>query len=204
MRLLFRLASTASIALLISAGAARAAPSDPAAGQISTFDDALLATMKQAQALGPKGRYKKLEPAVEQAFNLPLMARYAIGPSWPKFSAADQQLIIDAFTRLSIASFAHNFNGYDGERFVVDPSPLTRGGDKVVKTQITPTEGAPTEIDYRMRADGATWKAIDVLLQGTISQLTIRRSDLTAVVASGDGKAVAASLNAQADKLLAK
>jgi len=190
--------------IMAPAAAVRAAPADPAVATVSALDDALLATMKQAQVLGPKGRYKKLEPAVAQAFDLPTMTRYAIGPTWSKFSPADQAMLIQAFSRLSVASFAHNFNGYDGERFVVDPAVDTRGPDKIVKTQIVPSQGDPTTIDYRMRASGGGWKAIDVLLQGTISQLTIRRSDLAAVVAGGDAKAIAASINAQADKLLAK
>jgi phospholipid transport system substrate-binding protein len=206
MRHPYRLAAAAVFATLVVAPAAavRAAPGDPAVVQITGLDDALLATMKQAQALGPKGRFKKLEPAVQQAFDLPTMTRYAIGPSWSKFSPSEQKLLIDAFSRLSVASFAHNFNGFDGERFVVDPNVDSRGIDKIVKTQIVPTNDAPTTIDYRMRASGGTWKVIDVLLQGTISQLTIRRSDLASVVAGGDAKTIAATINAQADKLLAR
>jgi phospholipid transport system substrate-binding protein len=200
-----RVAAGLFIVLLSGAAVqARAADADPGVAQIAALDDTLLATMKQAAALGPKGRYKKLEPAVERAFDLPTMTRYAIGPSWSKFSASDQQLLVDAFSRLSIASFAHNFNGFDGERFRVEPVADNRGVDKIVKTQIIPPQGAPTVLDYRMRISGGSWKAIDVLLQGTISQLTIRHADLAAEVAGGDAKAIAADINAQADKLLAK
>ncbi len=188
--------------LALAAPTASRADTDPGVAQISAFDDVLLATMKQGAALGMNGRYKKLEPAVQRAFDLPTMTRYAIGPAaWAKFSAGDQRALIDAFTRLSVASFAKNFSSYGGEQFTVDPAADNRGLDKIVKTQLAGS-GAPVVLDYRMRQSGGTWKVIDVLFQGSISQLTTRRSDLAAVVAAGDPKAIAAHLNAQADKLL--
>lgn len=204
MRPLSRFATAAAALALIAAPAAvvRAADVDPAATTIDNFDQTLVATMKQGPALGVKGRYKKLQPAVEQTFDLKTMARFAVGGAWAKFSDADQKLVVDAFTRLSVASYVHNFASYDGERFELDPKVDVRGVDKIVKTRLIPGEGPPVALNYRMRAAGGGWKAIDVLFQGTISQLTTRRSDLAAVSATGDAKAIAANLNAQADKLL--
>ncbi|QUD86169.1 ABC transporter substrate-binding protein [Phenylobacterium montanum] len=196
------LAAAAFTLALAPAAAVRAAEADPAAQTVQAFDDALLATMKQGASLGVKGRYKKLEPAVDKAFDLRAMARFAVGPAWTKFDDAGQALVVDAFKRLSVASYAHNFDSYDGETFTVDPQVDTRGVDKVVKTKLVPKSGAPTPLNYRMRASTGTWKIIDVFYQGNVSQLTTRRSDLASVSASGDAKAVAASLNAQADKLL--
>jgi len=189
---------------LVGGSVAQAQAVDPGVAQVSALDDALLSSMKQGDALSAKARYKKLEPTVERVFDFPTMTRYAIGPSWSQFSPADQHMLIDAFSRLSIASFAHNFNGYSGEKFEVDPVPANRGVDKIVKTQLVTPKGDPVILNYRMRLNGGTWRVIDVLLQGTISQLTIRQSDLASVVAAGDAKAIAANLNAQADKLLAK
>jgi phospholipid transport system substrate-binding protein len=206
MRSISRLAAASALtaALIAPAAQVQAAGVDPGVVQMTAFDDALLSSMKQADALGVRGRYAKLEPAVERAFDLPTMTRYAIGPAWAKFSSGDQKLLINAFSRLTIASFAHNFAGYDGERFVVEPTPVNRGPDKIVSTQIVPEHGSPVVLAYRMRETGGTWKTIDVLFQGTISQLTTRRSDLAAIVATGDAKTIAANINAQADKLLAK
>jgi len=205
MRFQHQLSAIALLAMLVAAPVAvQAGEGDPGVAQISAFDDVLLGTMKQADALGVKGRYSRLEPAVERAFDLPTMTRYAIGPAWAKFSSSDQQMLISAFTRLTIASFAHNFSGYDGERFVVDPTPINRGPDKMVRTEIVAPHGPPVVLAYRLRQSGGAWKTIDVLFQGTISQLTTRRSDLAAVVSSGDAKTIAADINGQADKLLVK
>ncbi len=77
----------------------------------------------------------------------------------------------------------------------------TRGVDKLVRSQIIPSIGAPTDLNYRMRQAGGTWKVIDVYF-GAISQLTAQRSDFAATVSSGGAKALITKINAQADKLL--
>ena len=72
-------------ALLATAPAAiaYAQASDPGAATVESFDGALLDSMKQAKSLGVGGRYQKLEPAVGQAFDLPTMTRFAVGPDQP-------------------------------------------------------------------------------------------------------------------------
>ena len=40
--------------------------------------------MRHAAALGPKGRYQKLEPVVLRSFDVPFMARLSVGPLWAR------------------------------------------------------------------------------------------------------------------------
>jgi phospholipid transport system substrate-binding protein len=189
--------------LIAVAGApARAANTDPAAAQIDAFDAALLSAMKAGKAAGVQGRSHTLAPAVARAFDIPTMIRFAVGPSWSTIPAAQQQGLTDAFQRLTIASYAHNFDGYSGERFEVDPNVLTRGPDKVVQSRIYPSSGAPVTIAYRMRQSGGTWKIIDVFYNGSISQLTTRRADFSATLSQGGATALIAHLNTLADKQL--
>lgn len=179
----------------------RAAPADPAAARIEAFDQSLLETMKAGPSLGAKGRYRKLTPVVEQAFDLPVMTRFAVGPAWTTMSEADRQSLIKAFTRLSAANYAHNFEKFDGERFSIDAKVDSRGADKIVQSHLTPGHGAPVALTYRMRQSGGGWRIIDVYY-GTISQLTTRRSDFVAPLASGGPKGLLAHLDALTEKLL--
>ena len=179
-----------------------AALADPAAVQVDGFDGALLGAMKAGKAAGVQGRYRALAPAVSRAFDIPTMIRFAIGPSWSSIPAAQQQGLTDAFQRLTVASYAHNFDAFSGERFEVDPNVLTRGPDKVVQTRIIPPGAAPVVISYRMRQSGGAWKIIDVLYNGSISQVTTRRADFSSTLAHGGAPALIAHLNALADKQL--
>jgi phospholipid transport system substrate-binding protein len=190
-------ASLAAIAA--PAAAVHAEAADPGAAQIERLDAALLDTMKQAKALGVQGRYRKLEPVVQQLYDLPTMTRFAVGPKWATVSPADQAALIKAFTRLNVASYAHNFDGYDGETFVLGKAE-TRGPDKLVHTQLVPTKGKPTDLVYRMRQSGGAWKIIDVYYNGGISELTTRRSDFSGTMDSGGAPALIKKIDALADK----
>lgn len=180
---------------------AQAAAADPAAQQVDGLDAALLETMKAAKAgQSAKERYRKLEPAVARAFDFATMTRFAVGPTWPSIPAGQQQQLIAGLQRLTVASYVHNFNGFSGQSFQLDPKVVTRGPDKVVQTHLISPGDAPVPIAYRMRESGGAWKIIDVFYNGAISQLTTRRSDFAATLASGGAPALLAHINALVDK----
>jgi phospholipid transport system substrate-binding protein len=116
-------------------------------------------------------------------------------------SDADHQALIRAFTRLTAASYAHNFDRFDGERFEVIPTVETRGPDKIVQTRLYPSGKAPVNLVYRMRQSEGRWKVVDVYYDA-ISQLTTRRSDFAAPLASGGEKGLLAHLDEASAKLL--
>jgi phospholipid transport system substrate-binding protein len=177
----------------LAAAPARAA-SDPAASQIAAFDNALLDTMKQGASLGAKGRYHKLEPVIQRTFDLPAMAKFAVGPAWSTFTPAQQHDVIEAFGKLTIASYARNFSGYGGEHFDLDPNVVTRGPDKLVSTHLDRPHNGPVSLLYRMRDNGGEWKVIDIYFNN-ISQLTTRRSDFAGPVTSGGAAGLISHLN---------
>jgi phospholipid transport system substrate-binding protein len=197
--------NTLALAALLSVAAASspatAAQADPAAVRIEAFDNVLLETMKGAKALGPTGRYRKLAPAVEAAFDMPTMTQFSVGPAWTTFTPAQKSALIAGFTRLSVASYAHNFDGYSGERFDIEPIVQTRGTDKIVTTHLVRPGAAPVNLLYRMRQSGGVWKIIDVYY-GAISQLTTRRSDFARPLASGGADGLIAHLSSAGDGLL--
>ncbi len=180
---------------------ADASNDDTAATQVQHLDTALLESMQAGSAISAGDRYHKLEPVIEQAFDLPLMTSLAVGPEWANFSAEQQRAAIAAFTRLTIASYAHNFRVYGGERFEIDANIVSRGVDKVVQTRLIPRQDQPVNLIYRMRESGGVWKIIDVYY-GSISQLTTRRSDFAGPVASGGAQALVAHLNSLSDDLM--
>ena len=68
---------------------------------VRSFYDVLLTTMKNAQTLGQSGRYAALAPVVNSLFDVPSMARLAVGPAWDTLTPTQQQQI----TRRSVAMF---------------------------------------------------------------------------------------------------
>ncbi len=182
---------------------ARAAEDDATVtAPIRAFYDALLDAMRRAKALGIKGRYDKLAPAIESAFDLAAMTRIAIGPRWTSIPKEQQAALVDGFSRMTIATYANRFDGYSGERFDVEPAVETRSSGKVVHTRLVRSNGEPITLDYLMRASGTGWKIVDVYLTGTISELATRRSEFAAILNAGGAGALIESLRQQAEKLL--
>lgn len=183
----------------------RAASGDPgpAAQQIDAFYAALLETMKQGPQLGIKGRYKKLEPAIEKAFDLRAMTSIAVGPSWAKTPPDKQAALVDGFKHMTVATYASNFKSYDGERFEVDPNVETRGANRIVRTRLIPNGKDPVSLSYLMHQAGSDWKVIDVYYLNTISQLAARRSEFSGILRSGGADALQQKLRELGDRLLA-
>jgi phospholipid transport system substrate-binding protein len=194
----------AAIAALAGSAPVRAADApDPATQPVQALDEVLLWAMKQNGPAAYQARYAKLKPVVEQSLDLPTMAHIAVGSAWANLSARQREALVAAFERLTVASYAHNFSGWSGQRFILDPHVDTRSnGDKIVQTQLVAKHSDPVHLAYRMHlgADGA-WKVIDVYYNGSISELDMRKADFAPTLAGGGVQALIDVLNRQADKL---
>jgi phospholipid transport system substrate-binding protein len=180
---------------------ARGESADPAA-RVNGFYEVLLNTMENAKQLGLKGRYDKLAPALSKTYDLASMAKTAVGPGWSEFTSEQQRELVKAFTRMTIATYASRFDGYSGEQLEVTQTADQPNGDKMVKTQITQSNGKTVALNYLMRKVGSEWKIQDVYLNGAISELATRRAEFGAILKSGGPDALISSLTRQADKLL--
>ncbi len=180
---------------------AHAAASEPAVTQVQTLTSALLEAMKAGPHASLAERYRELEPVIERTFALPFMTRLSVGPDWGKFSPQQQAAMVAAFSRYTIANYTHNFHEFNGQSFEVDDKVINRGPDKVVRSSITPPGGTPTNLLYRMREVGGSWKIIDVYFNG-ISQLTLHRVEFASAIGSGGAPALIAYLNKLSDGLM--
>jgi phospholipid transport system substrate-binding protein len=169
--------AAAGFALRPAAGA----PATPSA-VVEAFYAVLLEVMKQATNLGFEGRYRRLQPAIEAAFNLPLMIRLAVGPQWNSLTPAQQGRLLEAFRRFTVGTYASRFDGFEGEHFEVTREAPSPSGGTLVQTRLVPTKQDPVELNYLLRQGDAGWQIIDVFLSGTVSQLATWRAEFTSVL----------------------
>lgn len=180
---------------------AHAAGADPAVAQVRTLTASLLSAMRSGPKTSSAQRYQKLEPVVERVFDLPLMTNLSVGPDWAGFKPQQQEALIAAFSRFTIANYAHNFHSYDGQRFEVDDNAVDRGDERIVRSSLIPRDGTPARLLYRVRNVNGSWKIIDVYYDG-VSQLILHRTDFAAAIASGGAPALLAHLHTVSDGLL--
>lgn len=191
---------TVAAAALAQPSLAQAPDTRQAVAVAQALSDALIDSMKAGASIKYSQRVARLAPVIERSFDLPLTTRLAVGPPWSTFSASDQTALVAAIRRMTIAEYARNFSSWNGEMITVDGKPNVRGGDALVRTTLSRKGKEPVVISYRMRQSGGRWRIVDVLFNGSVSQLATRRSDYAAIVKRGGAKALIAHLNAAADK----
>jgi phospholipid transport system substrate-binding protein len=167
---------------------------------VRSFYEVLLATMKNGRTLGQSGRYAALAPVVSGVFDVPSMARLAVGPSWASLTPGQQQQIVAAFGRYVSATYADRFDSYSGEQLVVTGDQPCTGG-VIVETRILAVGSDPVTIDYLMRRNGGVWQIADVYLDGTISQLATQRSEFHSILARQGVDGLITTLNRKVDLL---
>jgi phospholipid transport system substrate-binding protein len=165
--------------------------------------DTLLTTMRNGPALGPRGRYAKLEPAVRRVFDVAFMTRLAVGPDWAGLTEPQRQQVSQAFERYIVAVYAERFHSYSGERLQVTGEHSSPGGT-VITSQIIKSDGQPVNINYLMRDHGGVWRIADVYLDGTISELATRRSEFASILRAGGINGLIETLNTKANRLAAQ
>jgi phospholipid transport system substrate-binding protein len=179
--------------LLAKAAFADAAPAD-ALATITRFNAALLDAMKAGKQTGFQARYQTLQPAVEQAFDLPAVLAVSVGPRWAALPADQQSRLLDAFRRYTVASYVANFDHYNGQTFSVSADARTLGSGEVVVQSRIASASDSNDLGYVMKHTPSGWKVVDVLADGAISRVAVQRSDFRSLLASGGGDALLASL----------
>jgi phospholipid transport system substrate-binding protein len=187
------LASAAATSIgALSIGAARA-DEDPKA-IVQGFYDVLMDCMQHGKELGFDGRFQKLAPAIGQAFDVPIMARIAVGPAWTAMPADKKSAVLEVFNRYMVTTYASRFKAFNGQKFVVGDLTQPAADRKLVTTQLIRPDGDPVQLNYVFRQGDAGWKIIDIYLSGTISEMARMRSDFSDTLRTGGADALIAIL----------
>jgi phospholipid transport system substrate-binding protein len=149
---------------------------------IERFHAAILTVLREAEALGYEGRFRRLAPAVEEAFDLPYMAEKVVGGRWKRLSESERQRWLTTFGHFMKANYAGRFVGYSGQSFETLGREPGAHGTAVVRTRLHNPSGEDVDLTYRLRSIAPGWRIIDIYLKGTVSELALRRSEYAAVL----------------------
>ena len=195
--------------LVLCVGASPAPPPSPAevsdaANSIAALHAELLDVMQNAESLGYAGRTEKLTPVIPRHFDVEFMARKAVGRHWKNASDDEKRLYLDAFGRFMVANWAGRLDGYSGQHFETLGEEPAKFETLLVKTQIVDPNDDNVELSYRLRETPDGWKIIDVYMDGTVSELSLRRSEFSSVAKREGFNALIQTLEAKIDKLAAE
>ncbi len=182
-------------------GTANAVAADDAATArqiVEKFQADLIAVMKDGKKLGYTGRYERLKDPVANSHELAKIARIVVGKEGEKLSEEQQQKLVDAFSQLSIASYAHNFKDYSGESFVFDSEEETTRGGVVVHSHLVVPDDKPVKFDYMLKEKGNSWRIINIIANG-VSDLALKRSEYTTILQREGFDALITKINEKID-----
>ncbi|HTZ38494.1 MAG TPA: ABC transporter substrate-binding protein [Stellaceae bacterium] len=188
-------------AMALGVAAAPPAGASDVTAPIEQLDASLLKIMKAGKSASFQQRYDMLVAAVVRAIDLDAILQGGVGASWTSFTADQQAALKKAFERYSVATYVANFDDFSGERFDLQPPP--DAGDPVVKVKIVP--GKPEDdthtLGYVMRQTPGGWKAIDITADGMISQATVQKAEIRALLMMGGMPGLLARLQQKASEL---
>jgi len=87
---------------------------------IQKLQSSLLQVMREGEKLGYEGRFKFLEPVIDQSHDTETIIKTILGATyWSQLDSEQKKLVVDTFRQLSIATYAGRFTHHDGEQFEV-------------------------------------------------------------------------------------
>lgn len=144
---------------------------------------ALLDSMRQGAQRDFGSRRSALVPVLEQSFDFAFMAEKSAGRYWRELQPKERESLISAMSELAVSNYAARFNGYDGERFETTGVEAAAFNTVLVRTQIVQSAGTATRLDYRLRrAPSGEPRIVDVFLNGTVSELAMRRAEYSSMI----------------------
>ncbi|MDP4796064.1 MAG: ABC transporter substrate-binding protein [Rhodospirillales bacterium] len=197
MRIFFR-ALLIALVFSASAGAAKASPAD----MIGTYHNHLLAALAQPSSTSAQTRFDNLSSTMDASFDFESMIKTAAGKYWREATPQAQKSLLAAFRRVSIATYANRFADLTSGQFRTDRTRDGPRGLKLVDTTLVSGKDNVV-LTYVTREINNSWKIIDVLLSGGISELAVRASEYASTLKNGGVPALTDVLNAQAKGLLA-
>jgi phospholipid transport system substrate-binding protein len=179
--------------LAATMGGARGAES-ALARPLQELYDALESAMRAGNQTPFPQRFDALAPVIDRVFDLETVLKVSVGMRWDSMDASQRARLLRVYRRFTVATYVANFDRYDGERFQILPGVRESGTDRIIGTEVI-AGNERTRLDYVMRESKGVWRAVDVLVEGSISRVAVQRSDFRKTLATGETDGLIASLN---------
>lgn len=148
---------------------------------VEHLQDTLVEVMRNGKKLGYDGRYRELDPVVRKVFDFPLISRAVMGQDWAKLDARQRGQLQDVLAKLSVSSYAKEFDSYSGERFVYGGNQSI--GGRLLVDYTLESGGDKHRFDYQMhRNDAGAWQITNVIVDG-VSDLALKSGQYRALFA---------------------
>jgi phospholipid transport system substrate-binding protein len=174
-----------------------AAASVPEAGSfISNLADEAIAGVTDT-SISDEERVRRFRELLKVKFDVPQIARFVLGRYWRVASPEERDTYTQLFEDYIVQTYASRFREYNNENLKVQNATRNPDGDVMVVSNIE-RNGPPIRVEWKLQADGKTFKIVDVVIEG-VSMAVTQRDDFAATIQARGGK-VAGLLDALRQK----
>lgn len=164
-----------AVAFTLAGSAWAGAPTD----QLRAHTDRVVRVLDDP-ALSQSQRRAEIRAVALEAFDVAEAARRALGPHWPRRSAAEQEEFKGLFQTLLERGYLSRIGEYGGER-VQYVGERIEGDYATVRAQIVTAKGTQVPVEARVLRRGDRWLMYDVLIEN-VSLVASYRSQFDHVI----------------------
>ncbi len=166
---------------------------------VQGFQSELLNVMQQGDKLNFEQRFEQLKPAVIKTHDLAKITRIIVSKEWKNLKKEQKQELIQKFSTLSIASYAHYFDGFSGQSFKVESVKQLSPVQIYVHTFLVLPDDKDVSMDYLLKKRGEDWRIINIITNG-VSDLALKRSEYVAVIRKSGFDVLITEISAKIEK----
>ncbi len=170
------------IVLAYTAPAQAANPQD----FVQNMGDKALASLSE-EGLSQDQRTERFRGLLNEAFDLPRIARFTLGRYWRTATDEEKTEFIALFEKFVIQAYSNRFQDMSGQKLNVINAREVSASQALVLSEIEIPGKAPVKINWRVRSNDDAHKIVDVLVQG-ISMSVTQRDEFAAVIRKTGGK----------------
>jgi phospholipid transport system substrate-binding protein len=170
------------IVLAYTAPAQAANPQD----FVQNMGDKAFASLSE-EGLSQDQRTERFRGLLNEAFDLPRIARFTLGRYWRTATDKEKTEFIALFEKFVIQAYSNRFQDMSGQKLNVINAREVSASQALVLSEIEIPGKAPVKINWRVRSKDDAHKIVDVLVQG-ISMSVTQRDEFASVIRKTGGK----------------
>lgn len=174
-----------ALVLLFLVHTAPASAADPA-GFVKDMGDKAFASLSEPE-LSQEERTKRFRALLNDAFDLPRIARFTLGRYWRTASDAEKTEFVGLFEEFVIQAYSARFQDLSGKKLKVIQAREVSASQAIVLSEILIPGKPAVKINWRVRSKDEKHKIVDVMVQG-ISMSVTQRDEFAAVIRQTGGR----------------
>lgn len=153
---------------------------------VKNMGDKAFASLSE-EGLSQDQRAERFRGLLNEAFDLPRIARFTLGRYWRTASDEEKTEFVALFEKFVIQAYSTRFQDMSGQKLNVINAREVSASQALVLSEIEIPGKPPVKINWRVRSKDDVHKIVDVMVEG-ISMSVTQRDEFAAVIRQTGGK----------------